>query len=119
FVVSGGQGAQESITEAKAMKTLLLDGGVPESQIILEENATSTSENFIYSKQILDEYFGDKPYNAAFVTNDFHCYRAGRLANIHDLENIRCISAKTPKGAVLLCYAREVLAVIKLWLLKS
>ncbi len=119
FVVSGGKGPQESITEAKAMKKLLLDGGIPEDQIILEEQATSTTENFIHSKKLLDEMFGDKPYTAAFVTNDFHCYRAGRLAKIHGFENIRCISADTPKGAVLLCYAREVLAVIKLWIFKK
>ena len=119
FVVSGGRGPQEDMTEAKAMQKLLLDAGIPQSQILLEEQATSTSENFIYSKKILDEYFKNKPYSAAFVTNDFHCYRAGELAKLHGFKNVRCISAKTPKGAILLCYVREVLAVLKLWILKN
>lgn len=119
FVLSGGRGAQETISEAEAMKRLMLAGGIPENRLIIEDKATSTSENYIYSKKLLDSYFNGRPYTAAYVTNDFHCYRAGRLAYINGFTDIRCIPAPTPKGAVLLCYAREVLAVIKLWIFKS
>ena len=81
FVLSGGKGPQEDISEAEAMKQLMLDCGVPEEQLILEDKATSTEENFIYSKKLLDEHFGSGEfYDLAFVTNDFHCYRAGVLA---------------------------------------
>ena len=118
FVLSGGQGPQESITEAQAMKKLMLDGGIPEEKIILEEKATSTNENYKYSKKLLDEYF-DRPYTIAYVTNDFHCYRAGELAKNNGFSDVRCIPAYTPKGAVMLCYAREILAVMKLWILGS
>ena len=119
FVLSGGKGPQEDISEAKAMEKLMLDGGVPQENLVLEENATSTYENFQYSKELLDGYFNSKNYAAAFVTNDFHCYRAGRLAAFNGFANIHCIPAQTPKNAVLLCYAREVLAVLKLWIFKK
>ena len=119
FVLSGGKGPQEDITEAAAMEKLMLDAGVPRENLILEEKATSTSENYKYSKQLLDGYFKDKPYKTAFVTNDFHCYRAGKLAKLNGFEDIRCIPAATPKNAVVLCYVREVLAVIKLWIFRN
>lgn len=118
FVLSGGMGPQEELTEAEAMKKLLLSAGIPEDQLLLEEKATSTSENFRFSKEILDAYFKND-YKAAFVTNDFHCYRAGRLALIQGFDKITCIPARTPKNAALLCYVREVFAVVKLWVLRD
>ncbi|MBR6401047.1 MAG: YdcF family protein [Firmicutes bacterium] len=118
FVLSGGKGPQEDISEAEAMEKLLLDCGIPPQKIIIEDRATSTTQNFTYSKELLDRHFGGENYSAAFVTNDFHCYRAGRLAQLCGFDDIRCIPAKTPRNAVLLCYMREVLAVIKMWIFK-
>lgn len=119
FVLSGGKGPQELVSEASAMEKLLIYQGIPEENLYLEDQATSTSENFTYSKELLDRHFNGKKYTTAFVTNDFHCYRAGKLAKICGFENIACIPAETPKSAVILCYAREVLAVIKLWIFKN
>lgn len=114
LVVSGGQGPQENSTEAKAMQMILLDLGVPSDKIILEEQATSTAENFAFSKALLDEKFGDN-YKAAYVTNDFHCYRAGKIGKKAGFNNLCGLSAETPQSAALVCYLREVLAVVKLW----
>lgn len=119
FVLSGGKGPQELVTEASAMEKLLIYQGIPEENLYIEDRATSTTENFKYSKEVLDRHFNGKSYTTAFVTNDFHCYRAGQLAKICGFENIACIPAKTPKSAVVICYAREVLAVIKLWIFRS
>ena len=57
IVVSGGQGAQEDISEAEAMKIYLIENGVKSDKIIKEENATSTYENFKFSKEILTKNF--------------------------------------------------------------
>ncbi len=118
FVLSGGQGSQESISEAEALERVLLECGIPKEQLIKEERATSTSENFAYSKAILDEYF-DGEYKTAFVTNDFHSYRAGKIAKFRGFENVTVVEARTPISSVPLCYVREVFAVIKLWILHS
>lgn len=117
FVLSGGKGPQEDVTEAYAMQKLMLELGVPEDRLILEEKATGTTENFVFSKELLDKHFNGK-YKTAFVTNDFHCYRAGRLALLHGYDQITSIPAETPRTSLVLCYIREVLAVIKLWILK-
>ena len=78
-VVSGGKGFQEEITEAEAMKNYLVSKGIDEDRIIKEEKATSTYENFKFSKEILDKRL-KKGYKTALVTNNFHVLRAGLVA---------------------------------------
>lgn len=78
-VVSGGQGAGESVTEASAMKKYMVERGVDEARVYMEEKATNTIENFRNSKAIIDGVLG-KNARIAFVTTNFHVYRAGRVA---------------------------------------
>lgn len=115
IVVSGGQGPQENITEALAMERYLLDKGVAKERIIKEEAATSTYENFLYSKRILDDMF-DKPYNTVVITNGFHIFRAVKLAEILGLDVTR-YHAKIEWYSVPISYTRECLAILKMWLL--
>ena len=79
LVVSGGQGDGESVTEASAMAGYLVRRGIDPSRILLEDRATSTAENFAFSKAIIDEQLG-KDASIGFVTTRFHVYRAGRVA---------------------------------------
>ena len=79
IVVSGGQGAQEQITEAEAMRRYLVASGVPNKKIIKEEQATSTLENLQFSDEILCDLF-PHGYHAALVTSRFHVFRAERIA---------------------------------------
>ncbi len=78
-VVSGGQGAGESVTEGSAMKKYMVERGMDESRIIAEEKAKNTKENFENSKAIIDEVIGNNA-RIAFVTTNFHVYRAGEVA---------------------------------------
>ena len=79
LVVSGGQGDGESVTEASAMAGYLVRRGIDQSRILQEDKATSTAENFAFSKKIIDEQLG-KDATIGFVTTRFHVYRAGRVA---------------------------------------
>ena len=78
-VVSGGQGAGETVTEASAMKKYMVERGTDESRIYTEEQAKNTMENFEFSKVIIDEVAGANA-KIAFVTTNFHVYRAGQVA---------------------------------------
>lgn len=113
IVVSGGQGPQEDITEASAMCSYLTTNGIPSESIFLEDKATSTNENFKLSKEILDKILGDD-YSVCYVTNDFHIYRAGRLAQLNGL-NAKGCGAATEFFSILPNYLRESLAVMQLW----
>ena len=118
IVVSGGQGFQEKITEALAMERYLVKNGVPVENIIKEESATSTFENFKYSKEILDNHFTDE-YKTVFITNDFHVYRASRLAKLAGVSNVSHISGITEWYTLPVNYFRECFAVMKLWVFRQ
>ena len=71
-VVSGGTKSEtQPLSEAGVMKNALLSLGIDESRIILEEQALTTYQNFIYTEKIV----GEKA-DVAFVTNRFHIWRS-------------------------------------------
>lgn len=80
IVVSGGQGKGESIPEGDAMKRYLVDRGIVDGRIWVEEKSTSTYENLMYSKTILEERF-DGEYRTVIVSSDYHIFRASLIAN--------------------------------------
>lgn len=55
FIVSGGQGFRETRSEASAMSEYLIQHGIPEENILLEDTSSNTSENFRFSKEILEK----------------------------------------------------------------
>lgn len=79
IVVTGGQGPQEDVAEADASRDYLLARGVPDAVIVVEDRSTSTEENFAFARLLLDQRLGDG-YRIAFVTNEYHVWRASRLA---------------------------------------
>ena len=118
IVVSGGQGPDEGISEALAMKKYLTAKGIPEEQILMEDRSTSTKENFLFTKQLLSEYFQGE-YTAAFVTSDFHILRAGILADHEGFEDIHHLHSNTPFYTVLPNGLRECLGILKMWILDT
>lgn len=111
IVVSGGQGPQEDISEALAMERYLIGHGIPQESIIKEEKSTSTAENFAFSKALLDERFGEN-YSAAYVTSDFHIFRAGRIAHNAGFEHIKHAHSNTVWYLVIPNCLRECAAVL-------
>lgn len=110
IVVSGGKGAQEDITEAEAMKNYLVSNGVPENKIIEEGNSTSTTENFKFSKEILDGHFnGD--YTVCFITNEYHIFRSLLCARRAGLREISHLHSNTNLSYLVSGSLRECLAV--------
>ena len=75
FICSGGQGPDEIISEAKAMKNYLLSKGFKDEQIIEEDRSTNTLENMRFSKEIIDNI--NEEAKMIFVTNGFHVFRSG------------------------------------------
>lgn len=73
-VVSGGQGPQEHISEAEAMRRYLNERGIADGRIIPEPRSTSTEENLRFSAELLAERGFDG--HIVIVTNEFHQYRA-------------------------------------------
>ena len=75
--MSGGYDKEDKISEAETMKKIALEKGIPSKDIILEKAATSTYENFTYSKQILNK---NNLKSIIIVTEPFHMARASSVA---------------------------------------
>ncbi len=62
IIVTGGQGENEDIPEAKAMKIFLVEKGIDKERIILEDKSTSTYENLKFARDILKKIEKNAPY---------------------------------------------------------
>lgn len=78
FVPSGGQGPDEPISESAAMKSYLLERGVPEERILEEDRSTDTFENMKFSREKIRAV--DPDGKVAFSTTNYHVFRGGLYA---------------------------------------
>lgn len=115
IIVSGGQGNGEDISEAEAMRRYLTENGVDEGRLIIENESTSTSENFKFSNKLVSD--GLSSYEVAFITNDFHIYRAYNLARIQGYY-FNHLHAPTSWYNIAPSYLREMLAIAKMIVFK-
>lgn len=83
-VVSGGQGEGEDITEAEATRRYLVNRGIEDERIYLEEKSVNTYENISFSADILEELGITE--NIVIATSEFHQYRAFVFAKREGLE---------------------------------
>ena len=83
-VLSGGQGYDEDISEAQCMENVLTDLGIDKSRLFKEEKSTSTSENIVFSKAVIEENGFSK--SVLIVTNEFHEYRAKLICDKNGLD---------------------------------
>ena len=114
IIVSGGQGPQEDIPEALAMKRYLVDKGIDESKIIMEEKSTSTITNFRYSREIMERE-GLSLSSVVFVTNAYHVYRAVSYAKDEGFLEVNHLGTDIIWYTIPMNYMREMLAVMKMW----
>lgn len=115
-VVSGGKGPQEDTSEAEAMRIYLTEHGISPDRIICEDTSTSTYENFVNSKAMLDRLF-PQGWRAAFVTNDYHVFRAEWVAATAGIADITHLHYTTVPWFWLPSLLRECLAIAKYALL--
>ena len=75
-LISGGNGkpGDNNFREAAWVKTQLIDFGVPDSVIFIEDHSNNTQENAVNSKHLLDSLGFPPPY--LLITSAFHIPRA-------------------------------------------
>ena len=88
-IVSGGQGANEPFSEAEGMRRYLVEKGIDESRIIMEDKSHNTIQNLVNSKALID----NKDATVGIVTSKFHMYRALKIAKKQGYTNVCGISA--------------------------
>lgn len=117
-VVSGGQGPDEPSTEARAMADYLMEEGVEEDQILLEDQSHNTVQNFRYTAQLLEDQGYDlENTQVLVVSNGFHLTRARMLAERTGFEEVSTLAAPSSHlPSRLKMYIREPLALAKSFL---
>lgn len=105
-IVSGGQGSGEEITEAKCMFNELTALGISPDRILLEEKASTTLENLLFSMELMEP-----GASVAIVSSEYHLHRAGMFARSLGLE-AKLVPAHTSYPVLRTnYYLREILAV--------
>ncbi len=110
-VLSGGQGNGENISEAQCMYNILTENGIDPQRLYLEDRSTNTKENIAFSKEIIEE--NDLSSDIAVVSSDYHLKRATMICEKNGFENVRRISAESVSFDKPTFYLREVLGVVK------
>ena len=113
-IVTGGQGSDEAVSEAECMYQYLLKKGISADRIYKEDQAVSTRENLLFSKQLIEEQ--NLNPDIAIITNEFHQYRAGKIARNLDL-TYGAVSAPTLIVLFPTYYIRELYGILYEWIL--
>ena len=138
LILSGGQGSDEPVSEAKAMFEYLSYNGVPKDKMVLETFSTSTVENIAYSKVLIDKLEEEKvkerehcgpvihseapagfvevekrPVQVGILTSNFHIFRARMIAEKWGIPKVYGIPSKSDPILFPHLCVRECLAIMK------
>lgn len=119
-IVSGGQGADEPVSEAKCMYDYLVEHGVAPQRIHMEDASHNTCENLTNSVALMEELGLEQEDGVVLVSNGFHLTRArmlwGRVSGGEEpVSTLAAPSSHVPSR--LWMYIREPLALVKSFLL--
>ena len=109
LILSGGQGPGEDIAEGEAMARYAEQRGVGLERIIVEGKSTSTEENLLFSRELMNR---DRP-RVIVVTTAYHVFRALLLAK---QQGLKCVGfgAKTKWYFTLNALIREFVGYLSL-----
>lgn len=111
FVLSGGKGGDEPISEAECMNRYLMDKGMPQDRILLEAQSENTKENIAYSKKLIPENS-----SIGIISNNFHIYRALKIAQKNGLNQAVGIAAKGDAYTSINNFTREFFGVLSMYI---
>ena len=83
LIPSGGQGRDEPMPEAEAMRRYLTEQQIPERLIRPETRSENTFQNMAYSREIMDELCPEG--KVAYATTNYHVFRSGVWAGLAGL----------------------------------
>ncbi len=111
-IASGGiVHPDQTKSEAEAIMQGLAERGVEEERIILEDKSTTTKENFLNSKKIIDS-MGEN-LSVGILSSEFHLLRASLLAKKCGLK-VTTVPAPSPKKLRAKNYVRELFCFFEL-----
>ena len=110
-IVSGGQGADEPVSEGYAMFTELVLLGIAPERIWVEDKATSTRENITFALDLIEEKTGTRPDTLGVVSSEYHLFRASLLTKECGVEFVGIPAATSRVSQLVNHLMREVAGV--------
>lgn len=89
-IVSGGQGPDEPISEAQGMYDYLVEKGISSERILMEDQSKNTFQNLTFS----EKYLNKEKDAVGVVSNNFHVFRATKIARKAGYQKVYGIAAK-------------------------
>lgn len=86
LIMSGGQGSDEEISEAQAMRDYAISRGISSNQILIENKSTNTYQNMMFSKKVASADSGNSKFKSTFFTNNYHLFRAAQFSKKANLK---------------------------------
>ncbi|MCL2037990.1 YdcF family protein [Candidatus Saccharibacteria bacterium] len=95
IIFSGAAADPESPSNAKVMRNMAIDAGVPKSALLLEQNSVNTVENAKNVAEIINE---NNWRNVILVSENYHLRRAGFLFDAAIKCDLDTAGAKAERG---------------------
>ncbi len=108
FILSGGQGSDEEISEAQCMYTYMAEQGMDTNRLRMEDRSTSTKENLRFSAELLDK----EKNHIGILSNNFHIHRALLLAAEEGYHQVYGLPAPSDTVMQLQYVVREICALM-------
>lgn len=99
---------EQKVSEAEIIKRFLVNNGIDENRILLEDKSTTTYENFEFALRVIRSDSGKTANDTkiAFLTSDYHIFRSSVIAKQMGIKNVRKVSAASD-SEILKRYLRE------------
>ena len=110
-IATGYQGEGADISEAQCIYNGLTALGIAPKRILLEEQATSTAENFQYSLALLEQELGFIPQNIGVLSSEFHLLRSAMIAKNYGLDPVTIPASTSDTKAFMTYFVREIFMV--------
>ncbi len=107
-IVTGGQGPRENISEAEALKRLLLERKIDKERIFMEDKSKNTMENLKFS----NELYNLSNKNIIIVTSDYHMFRAISIAKKLKFMNVSGLPSRSQRSVLPAFLLREYVTIL-------
>lgn len=98
----------QTVSEADTIAEYLIEAGIDESRIIVENQSQTTYENFVNAKKIISERCDIDKAKIAFLSSNFHILRSSYIAKQTGIK-ASGVPAPSPKGLYAPALLREYL----------
>ena len=110
-IATGYQSEGADISEAQCIYNGLTALGISPERILLDDQATSTAENFQYSLALLEQELGFIPRNIGVLSSEFHLLRSAMIAKNYGLDPITIPASTSDTKAFMTYFVREIFMV--------